>query len=129
MENKPKIKYIRGNLFDTNRIVIAHSCNCLGAFGSGVAGQIAKLYPDARKAYLEKFKDPGWKLGDVQIVEIPAHNLKNKNEKRIIANMATQRTFGTTGKHVSYPACFECFDKLFRFCEAEDLDVAMPKVG
>jgi len=36
------LNYIKGDVLDTNRSIIAHSCNNSGGYGSGVAGTIAR---------------------------------------------------------------------------------------
>lgn len=115
-----RLTYIKGDLFTSSRRVIGHSVNCRGAFGSGVAGQVARLYPQARIAYLSKFKQEKWSLGEIQVVPV-----KNK----IIVNMATQDTYGREGVHVDYNACFEAFEKLFRYAQMHWLDIALPKIG
>lgn len=114
------IQYIVGNIFETKRKVIAHGCNTVGGFGSGMAGQIAKLYPEVRTAYMNKYKRQGWKLGEIQIVS---------TEKFVVVNMATQKTFGYTGVHINYDACDQAFEKLLIYAELHELDVAIPRIG
>lgn len=41
-----------GNLMDVQSGVIVHQVNCMGAFGAGVAGQIASRYPIVKRNYL-----------------------------------------------------------------------------
>lgn len=117
------LTYVRGNLFETDAQIIAHGCNCKGGFGSGVAGQIARLYPHVRKAYLDKFKNSGWTLGEVQFVYI------HYNDDRFIANMATQENYGRSGVYVDYQAIETCFRTVFRFAFTNSYKVAIPKVG
>lgn len=112
--------YQKGNLFDSKCRVIAHGVNCLGGFGSGVAGQIAKLYPYAKTCYLSKHNSERWNIGDVQFV-----NCKD----RIIANCATQHTYGRTGVHVNYDALASCMNKVFSYAEEQDFGVAIPWIG
>jgi O-acetyl-ADP-ribose deacetylase (regulator of RNase III) len=50
------VNYKKGNIFESGAGIIAHGVNCKGAFGSGVAGQIAKLYPKTKSDYLYKFQ-------------------------------------------------------------------------
>lgn len=114
------IQYINGNLFDTSRQIIGHAVNCRGGFGSGVAGQIARLYPLVRTAYLSKFKSEGWHLGEIQVVPV---------KDKIIVNCAMQDTYGRSGIHVNYEACFQAFCKLFRYASMHQDGIALPKVG
>ena len=115
-----RINYIKKDLFTTKKDVIAHGVNCMGAFGSGIAGQISKIYPHVKTAYLDKYQEKGWRLGDVQIVKLST---------KIFANMATQKTFGKTGIHVDYDACSNCFHKIVKYCTQNDFDFAMPMIG
>lgn len=114
------IKNIRGNVFNSTLPVLAHSVNTRGKFGAGVALQIAKRYPAAKAAYLQKFTSSGWRLGDVQFVVLA---------EKIIANMALQKTYARTGVHTDLSACQIAFEKLLDYCEQNDYGVAMPRVG
>jgi O-acetyl-ADP-ribose deacetylase (regulator of RNase III) len=118
-----KLKYIKGDLFTSQRPVIAHGCNCRGAFGSGVAGQIAQLYPEALQASIDKFRLKGWKLGDIQYVDLPV------DPPLTIVNMATQDTYGRQGVHVNYDALRACFTQVLAYCQDSKLGLAIPKVG
>ena len=53
------VKLIKGNVFESNADIIAHGCNTMGGFGSGVAGQMAKIYPEVRQAYMSKYEKDG----------------------------------------------------------------------
>jgi O-acetyl-ADP-ribose deacetylase (regulator of RNase III) len=110
-------------VFRTEPTIIAHGCNCRGGFGSGVAGQVARLYPQAREAYLAKYKSEGWQLGEVQYVSIIEHRTS-----LWVANMATQDTYGGPGVHVDYEAVKNCFDNLLAFAEGV-YAVSIPKIG
>lgn len=112
----------KGNLFDTSCKIIAHGVNCRGGFGSGVALQIAKRYPEVKLAYLKKHQShEKWKLGDVQYVLVMNH---------IIANMATQYDYGRVVKlYADYPSINKCFESILKFATELNVSVAMPKVG
>lgn len=112
----------KGDLFNTNCQIIAHGVNCSGGFGSGVAGQIARLFPFAKTCYLAKHHGEKWHLGDIQFVEC-------SKENKIIANCATQFYYGKNGVYVDYPAVGKCFSKLLDYAEENNLGVAMPKIG
>lgn len=68
------IKIIDGNLFDSKANFIVHQTNCIAVMGSGVAAQVAELYPHVEKEYLryckhcKKNKIP--LLGTVQYVPV-----------------------------------------------------------
>lgn len=117
------LKYVKGDLFDVKSGIIAHCVNCRGAFGSGVAGQIAKLYPGAKTAYIMVHERSGWQLGKIQFIQVTA------NPDLIIANVAGQDDYGTDRVQVDYSALAIGLEKVFKFAELEDLPVALPKIG
>lgn len=120
----PKLKYIKNNLFTTEREIIGHSVNCKGVFGAGIAGQIAKLYPEVKGDYLYKSKTDKWYLGEVQFCPVD-----RDGRQIIIANMAMQDNYGGKKVHVSYEACFHAFTKLFEYASLHDKNIAIPRVG
>ncbi len=115
------LKYIKESVFNTTDTVIAHSCNCSGAFGAGVAKQIADSYPIAKKMYLQKYHSDGWKLGDIQYVPT--------EDGKIIANLGTQFSFGNSGQHVDYKALEICINKLLAYCKDKEYTVCMPMIS
>lgn len=51
--------------------IIAHSCNNIGGFGSGIAGCLAKKWPIAREKYLEWFNsDYNFELGEIMLFKV-----------------------------------------------------------
>lgn len=116
------IKYIQGDIFESEERIIAHGCNCSGGFGSGIAKTIAELYPSARNEYLLKFTLEGWRLGDTQLVDV------SQGKQRYIVNCATQETYGIpdNGPYVSYKAIRKVIRSLvLQFPEG----FAIPKIG
>lgn len=116
------IKLIKGNLLDSSANIICHGVNCEGGFGSGIAGQIAKKWPAVREAYIRKFNEIGWILGEVQYVFLP--------EDKCIVNMATQYSFGYGGGlYANYEAIEKCLNVVFKFANDNNRSVALPEVG
>lgn len=112
---------VKGDVFRSGAGIIAHGCNCRGGYGSGVAGIMARKYPKARNAYIEKFQTEGWQLGDVQFVGFASI---------VIANCATQKAYLPRGRrHVDYDAIRTCMIKVKEFAKVSGLTVAMPKIG
>lgn len=118
------LKYVKGDLLSVEHGIIGHSVNCKGAFGSGVAGQIARRYPQVKKFYLEKYRYIGWQLGDVQFVD-----LTDTDPVLIMVNIAGQDDYGTDKINVDYSALAIGLEKVFKFAQAENLPVALPKIG
>lgn len=115
------LTHYRGNLFDTDKHVLGHCVNCKGAFGAGVAAQIAKRFPDVRRAYMRKFRREGWHLGDCQFVMTDA--------RIIVVNMAMQEAYGRKGKFIDYDAVKICFEKTLDYCKGDGGELAIPRVG
>lgn len=117
------IVYKKGDLIESkDERRIAHGCNCSGGYNSGFAGVLRKKYPSARDAYLSKFNESGWTLGDVQLVRV------SEDAGRIVANCATQERYGPQhdGPYVSYKAIKEIIKKLVKEWPE---GFAIPKIG
>jgi O-acetyl-ADP-ribose deacetylase (regulator of RNase III) len=115
------LREVKGDLMSVKAGVIAHGCNCRGAFGAGVAGAIARTYPFVRECYNVKFRRPGWNLGDVQFTY--------PTEYLIIANCATQDKYGEPGVLVDYDAVSRCMEKVLAFCKEKGLCLSIPRIG
>ena len=123
------VKYVKGDLFKAPVDIIAHGCNCIGGFGSGVAGQMAKKYPIVKEYYQHVHETKGWVLGDVQFVALPA-NYDPKDYLLFVANCATQQAyFPRNVVHADYPAIRTCMEKVKEFAIKNDLSIAIPKIG
>lgn len=114
--------YKKGDLLKAEENIICHGCNTMGGFGSGVAGQIAQLYPRAKKYYLEKYKKYGWRLGDIQLV--------SQYDDKIIANCATQGDYLPRGiDHVDYEGLEYAMNQVKNYAKENNLTIAAPKIG
>lgn len=115
------INYVKGNLFESSAEILAHGCNCIGGFNSGVAKGFSIHYPESRKQYLHKYNTVGWKLGDVQFV-----NTKDK----LIANCATQFRYGREPLvYIDYDAIKVVMKKLYDYSKQNNKTIAIPKIG
>lgn len=78
---------IKGDLFDApSGVIIAHACNCKGVWGSGIAAQFAKRYPDARNTYSQECQEKGHTLLGTSML-IPAGD-------KVIGCLFTSKSFG-----------------------------------
>lgn len=100
------MKYIKGDIFDSNANVILHQVNCQGVMGSGIAKQVKQKYPIVYKYYKMWCDDPHLKpglLGSIQTVYI------DNEENRAIINLFSQDKFGYDGKrYTDYDALRNC---------------------
>ena len=112
------ITYIKGDLFRTDHLAIAHGCNAQGVMGSGVAAIVRRDYPEAYNEYVRIHAEEGLFLGDIHPV---------KSNGKLIINAITQHLFGKNGsRFVNYEAVAQCAYKMNRLqLEA----IVMPKIG
>ena len=113
-----KIRYVTGDLIAGSEIVIAHGCNAIGGFSSGVAGVIRKKLPFAYEAYMAAFNRTSTRLFNVGEVvwafDIGPHP---HSHQRIVANMITQRDYGRVPNHqyVIYEAVAAAIENVDNF--------------
>ncbi len=122
-----------GDVLSGPEKIVAHGCNCRGAYGAGVAGAISRKYPAARKVYMDHFKGGHLCLGNIQIVKC-AEFLSDPPNTKYIVNMFTQQFYGGDGqRYVSYPAITSCFNKLRQWVEGlastYQTCIAIPYIG
>lgn len=116
------VKYVKGDLFDTDCDIIAYGVNCRDHFTIGIAALVSKYYPRAKSAYYEKYEQESWFLGDVQFVL--------QNDGKYVANCATQSNYGYSGDHnADYLVVRKCMEKVKIFAQYKNLSIAIPKIG
>jgi len=114
------IKYVKGDLLETNAKNIIHGCNSHGVMGSGVAKAIRAKYPQAYQDYQDIYNRRGLELGDM-IISV-------QNDNKTIYNAITQQDYGRDPLtvYVSYWAIAEVFRKV----NTLGIDsIAMPMIG
>ena len=106
------IKFIDGNIFDSNANIICHQCNNLGAFNSGIAREVRERYPAVYQSYLEDYQAGKLELGYV--------NFTTAEPRRMIANMIAQNGYGYDGKrYTDYVALQKCLKEVRQFALME----------
>lgn len=119
-------EYIVGNLLDSDEPVLAHGCNTKGAFGAGVAGQIAKRWPAAKTAYGSMVHDGSFQIGTAQLVDLLVPGSSTAINK-FLFNLGTQRA---PGADASSWAIFLSFANMAETCHKAWLHrVAIPRIG
>lgn len=115
------IKYINGNLFDSNAEIICHQANCQGVMGAGVALELKQRYPKVfesyRKDYICGRLEPGYV------------NFTKNNRDQIVASMCGQDTCcGYSKVLTNYDALQECLSKVVKFAKSLDISatIALP---
>lgn len=111
------MRYIKGDLFTTNALIILHGCNAQGVMGSGVAKIVREKYPESYKFYVESKKD--LKLGDIYVWH---------EKGKTIVHGITQEFYGRDStKYVSYDAIDEVMKRVEETFPNQV--VAMPQIG
>ena len=99
------MKTIIADLLDIRGGYLLNQVNCQGAYGSGVAGQISKKWPDVRQAYIDKVKEDGkgWHLLG-EILTVPAVTVGQGYQDTNVVHLFAQDTYGSAGIHTNYNA-------------------------
>lgn len=115
-----KIKYIQGDIFESETRYILHGCNAQGVMGAGVAKAIKQTYPYAFEVYRKAYDTNGLRLGETQIA---------KCRNRTIINAITQNTYGTKKdvRYVSYDAIAMALHAVEEILYGSE--IAMPMIG
>lgn len=120
------IKFIIGDVFESDADVICHQVNCLGIMGGGIALTIRKKFPDVYVAY--KNHCDGLGLEDMRsllgtVLYVPTTTLKGKD--LIIANVFAQLDIGC-GVRTNYEAIEAGFRDIKKTYSGTNKTVAIP---
>lgn len=104
------IRYVKGDITESNCDIICHQVNCQGAMNSGVAKAIREKWPKVYEYYDDWCNRSIWSrdlLGRMQTVEID--NVK----KRYVVNLYAQQHYGYTGaRYTDYEAFYNAISNL-----------------
>ncbi|MBN1364435.1 MAG: macro domain-containing protein [Syntrophaceae bacterium] len=117
------IKYINGNIFESNAEALINTVNTVGVMGKGIALQFKKAYHHNYKAYVEACKKNEIEIGKLLVTK--DSNL-NTGEKYII-NFPTKKDWR---KPSEYSFIDAGLDDLIRIIEEYNIkSVAIPPLG
>jgi O-acetyl-ADP-ribose deacetylase (regulator of RNase III) len=103
------IKYVKGNLLDSDCDYICHQVNCQGVMGSGVARQIRERWPRVYESY-RHFVEYHNRQGEGLLGKILISNISNPTR---VINMFSQDTYGYDGnRYTSYDAFANCLREI-----------------
>lgn len=115
-----KITHVVGDLIKSDEQFIAHGCNTKGAMGAGIAGVIARAYPEVERVYAAHCRTRDFVIGTCLPVTVHEVN-------RVVFNLGTQRL---PGRDASYWAVMLSFGNLFEHCKAHGITrVGIPRIG
>lgn len=118
------IKYVTGNILDSEADAILHQVNCQGTMGAGLAKQIKDCYPHVYEKYRtactkDKFEcralglDKSRLLGKIQIIPKQHHSENESNiASQVIVNLFAQEFFGRDRRYTDYDALRSCLRKV-----------------
>ena len=81
------IKFIKGNLLESDAEALVNTVNTVGVMGKGIALQFKNQFPENFKVYSKACKNNEFNIGDLLITE---ENSLLHNDKRIIINFPTK---------------------------------------
>lgn len=116
------IKYITGNIFESDAEALVNTVNTVGVMGKGIALGFKKRYPENFKIYLNACKTNELKIGTLLVTET-----QDLNGKKIIINFPTK-------KHWRNPSEYEYIEKgaveLVRVIKEKGIkSIAIPPLG
>lgn len=121
------VKYVKGNLLDSNCDYICHQVNCQGVMGSGIAKQIKERWPEVYEKYRREYemhlrhnRNPEYQLGNIDMIRV-------NDDKNCVINMYSQRSYGYDGKrYTSYDAFANALE-LIKAYTLNDATIGFPK--
>jgi O-acetyl-ADP-ribose deacetylase (regulator of RNase III) len=121
------IKYVKGNLFESDCNVIGHGCNCFNSFGAGIALQMMEQHMLAWWADQATMRGDHKKLGTFTL----ASDEQWSGGVRTIFNLYTQYSFSRSKVSADYDAIRSALThmKLELDENFPDAKVGLPKIG
>ena len=119
------IKYVKGDVTKSDiegKLIIAHLCNNIGAFGAGVSGAIGRKWPIVEMQYRKLLRghQADHILGYTQfVVDGPL----------VIANMIAQNGIGRGKDRVDYVSLEKCLEELGSWAKYMNIPIVMPRIG
>ena len=136
------IKVIDKKLFNSTANFIVHQVNCQGVMGSGVALQVAEIYPHVEQEYMKYLryckKNRINPLGTAQYVPIDTwamimvNTMKNNNvlaydsQYQYIVNLFGQDNYGMGVQQTDLKAMERAFQDIYEKAKFIEASVAMP---
>lgn len=122
------MQYLSGDLLKVDKDIIIHGCNCFSKMKSGIAAQIASLYPEAAMVDKQSPWEPKYKLGKFTYAKV-RHIYTQK--PLIIINAYTQFGYGKDPNTVytNYDALQEAFYAITKHADFRSKSMAYPCIG
>lgn len=115
----------KGDLLESEELVIAHGCNTYGVMGAGIAGQISKRYPSMFRAYKAACLGGEFVLGSAQFLE----REPSRFHPEYIFNLGTQWSPGPNATLWGVFLSFANMVERSRGASVAINRVAIPRIG
>ncbi len=125
-ERNKKMKVLKGDIFKSSLVHIAHGVNCQGVMNSGIAKQIRQLYPIVYESFMNIHEAKADILGTVTVVQV---------DNRFIYNIYTQEFYGRDRNkvYVNYTALtsglIQCVKHVIETTFFEPAVLGIPWIG
>lgn len=115
------VKYVKGDLLDSDCEYICHQVNCQGRMGSGIAKQIRERWPIVYRRYERKCEifSPEELLGTIDLIKV--------NDKHIIVNIFGQLNYGYDGKQYTDYKAFARALTILSYLPPKGASIGFPK--
>ncbi len=112
------MKIIEGDLLEVKDGIIAHQCNCRGAFGVGIALRIRRKWPTVFVEYQKAFRVKQLILGELNIVKVTGD--------LHVVNLLGQDRYGRGSRMTDYNAVAQAFGSLHKLSVDLNKQVYIP---
>ena len=115
------VKYVKGNLLDSDCTYICHQVNCQGRMRSGIAKQIRERWPMVYQKYKYwcDIYSPEELLGTIDLFRVDGN--------RVIINIFGQMNYGYDGKRYTDYNAFRRALTFFSYIPAKGDTIGFPK--
>lgn len=118
------VKYVKGNLLDSDCDYICHQVNCQGVMRSGIAKQIRERWPEVYDDY--RLYHHGCTMNGLHPLGTVCFSTINNTNQSVI-NMFSQDNYGYDGnRYTSYDAFATALYDI-KHCVKEGLKIGFPK--
>lgn len=117
------IKYITGNIFDSNAQALVNTVNTVGVMGKGIALQFKKEFPKNYKKYVKACKDKSFSIGKLLVID----DESIYTGRKIIINFPTKKNWRNPSE---YSYIEEGLNQLVELIQQKSIkSIAIPPLG
>lgn len=110
---KSNIKFMQGNIFETERQTIVNAVNCVGVMGAGIALEFKNRFENMFKEYKSRCEDSLINVGELWIYELKNEEKAGHKFEKIL-NFPTKIHFKNRSKVEFLQAGLEKFLRIYK---------------